>query len=274
MRSSKIRRILGVVVLSFLSILVFSPLLWMFLSSFKDAGEIWRTPPTLFPEEPTLSGYFELFQKMPFGRYFFNSVFVSVISTAISILTSMLAGYVFAKMRFRGKNTLFLLVLSSMMIPAQVTIVPNFMIVQQLGIYDTYLALILPQGITVFGIFLVRQFMLSFPQDYIEAARVDGMSEFRIFTKIIFPLSGTVISALAIFTFRGSWDSLLWPLVMTISNSMRTLPVGIAGLTTVHSPLMELILPASTITVVPVLIIFFIFQKQFVAGITMSGLKG
>jgi len=264
----------SVMVLAVLSFTTFSPLLWMVLSSFKGASEIWRTPPTIFPEDFTISGYLHLFQKMPFGRYFFNSVLVSVSSTMIAVLTSSLAGYVFSKIRFKGRDALFLIVLSSMMIPAQATIVPNYILIQKLGLFDTYLALILPQGISVFGIFLVRQFMSSLPMDYLEAARIDGVKEWRIFLQIVFPLSMPAVSALAIFAFRNSWDSLLWPLVMTISNTMRTLPVGIAGLTAVHSPLMELILPASTITVVPILLVFFIFQKKFVAGITMSGLKG
>jgi multiple sugar transport system permease protein len=265
--------ILRYVILSLLAIVVFFPLLWLVLSSFKGAAEIWRSPPTLFPENFTLSGYRDLFKKMPYGRYFLNSVFVAIVSTGISLFTSSLAGYIFAKIRFKGSGNIFVIVLACMMIPGQITIIPNYMTIQFLGLFDTYLALILPQGITVFGIFLMRQNMLSFPTDYIEAARMDGFSEFRIFLTIVLPLNVPAISALAIFSFRGSWDSLLWPLIMTASTEMRTLPVGIAGLTTVQSPIMELILPASTISVVPVLIVFFIFQKRFVQGITMSGLK-
>jgi multiple sugar transport system permease protein len=259
--------------LGLLSFLVFFPLLWMVLSSFKGVEEIWRNPPTVIPEKFTLSGYNELFKKMQFGRFFFNSLFVSITSTAMALFTSSLAGYVFAKLRFKGRDIIFGFILSSMMIPGQITLIPNFKTIHFLGIYDTYLALILPQGITVFGIFLIRQAMLSFPNEYIEAARIDGMGEFRIFSAIVFPLNLPAVSALAIFTFRGSWDSLLWPLIMTSSDSLRTLPVAISGLTKVHSPLMELILPASTLAVVPVLVVFFIFQKQFVQGITMSGLK-
>jgi multiple sugar transport system permease protein len=270
---NEIVRVIRYIVLSVLAVLVFFPLLWLVLSSFKGAAEIWKTPPTIFPENFTLSGYVDLFKKMPYGRYFFNSVFVAVISTTISLFTSSLAGYIFAKLRFKGRETIFILVLACMMIPGQITMIPNYMIIQFLGIHDTYLALILPQGITVFGIFLMRQNMLSFPSDYIEAARMDGFNEFKIFLTIVLPLNVPAISALAIFSFRGSWDSLIWPLIMTASTKMRTLPVGIAGLTTVQSPIMELILPASTISVIPILIVFFIFQKKFVQGITMSGLK-
>jgi multiple sugar transport system permease protein len=260
-------------ILGTLSFLVFFPLLWMILSSFKGVEEIWRNPPTVIPEKFTLSGYSGLFKKLQFGRCFFNSLFVSVVSTSIALFTSSLAGYIFAKIRFKGRDILFGFILSSMMIPGQITLIPNFKTIQFLGIYDTYLALILPQGITVFGIFLIRQAMLSFPSEYMEAARIDGMGEFKIFSVIVLPLNFPAISALAIFSFRGSWDSLLWPLIMTSSESLKTLPVAISGLTKVHSPLMELILPASTLAVVPVLVIFFIFQKQFVQGITMSGLK-
>ncbi|MDL2229846.1 carbohydrate ABC transporter permease [Treponema sp. OttesenSCG-928-L16] len=261
------------IVLSALSFIVFFPLLWMVLSSFKGAEEIWRSPPTFIPETWSISGYQELFRRMSFGRYFFNSIFVAAVSTVISLFTSSLAGYIFAKIRFRGRHVIFLLVLSSMMIPGQITMIPNYMLILALNLYDTYLALILPQGITVFGIFLIRQYLLSFPDEYIEAARIDGLGEFKIYSSIVVPLNLPAIAALAIFSFRGAWDNLLWPLIMTSSESMRTLPVAIASLTTVHSPLMELILPASTISIVPILIVFFIFQKQFVQGITMSGLK-
>lgn len=254
--------------------LVSGPLIWMILSSFKGSQELWQFPPTFWPHKPTIGGYHIVFSRMPFFRYFVNSIIVSVSASLLSLFTSSLAGYVFAKLRFRGRDTIFVLVLASMMIPSQVTLVPNYMIIRWLGWLNTYWALILPQGISVFGIFMIRQFMHSIPNDYIDAARIDGLSEFGIYARVILPLAKPALGALAIFTFKGSWDSLLWPLIMTTLPSMKTLPVGIAGLATVHSPEMHLLLPAATVSVVPVLLVFFLFQRQIIEGLTMSGLKG
>jgi multiple sugar transport system permease protein len=268
-----LRRATGIGILALASCVVSFPLLWMVISTFKPRTELWLFPPVIFPIAPTLDGFRMIFQRMPFARYFVNSVLVSVCATSLALFTSSLAGYIFAKIRFRGRDLLFVLVLSSMMIPSQVTIIPNYMIIRSLGLLNTYFALILPQGISVFGIFLVRQFMHGLPQDYIDAARIDGMREFSIYRRVILPLGKPVLATLAIFSFRGSWDSLLWPLIMTSTNEMRTLPAGIAGLATVHSPEYHLMLPAATLAVVPVLVVFTIFQRQFVEGIAMSGLK-
>lgn len=261
-------------ILAIVSFIISMPLIWMLLSAFKGAAELWMFPPTLWPVEPTISGFKEVFALLPFARNFFNSLFISACATFLVLLTSSLSGYVFAKIRFRSRNILFALVLSSMMIPGQITIIQNFVTIRFFGWLNTYQSLIIPQGISVFGIFLMRQFYHSIPQDYIDSARIDGLGELGIYMKIILPLSTAAISALAIFAFKGTWDNLLWPLIMTKTPEMRTLPVAIAGLATVHSPLMQLLLPAATIAVVPMMIVFFIFQRQFVEGITMSGLKG
>jgi len=251
-----------------------APLLWMILSSFKDVVEVWRFPPTVFPQRPTLSGYASVFARLPFGRSFFNSVFVSVSVTVLILLTSSLSGYVFGKFRFRWVRVLFVLVLSSMMIPGQLTIIQNFQTIRALGWINTYFALIIPAGISAFGIFMMRQFMDSIPDDYMDAARIDGLGEFQIFARVILPLCGSSVSALAIFAFHGSWNSLLWPLIMAVRPEMKTLPVAIAGLATVHSPLMELMLPAATVSVVPILVVFAIFQRQIIEGVAMTGIKG
>lgn len=261
------------VTMAVLAVLVSFPLVWMVLSSFKPNEELWRVTPTLWPENPTLDGYRHIFTQMPFARYFLNSLFVATATTVLAVLTSAIAGYVFAKFDFRGKNLLFMCILASMMIPGTVMIVPRYVLINTIGWTDTYMALIIPQGITVFGIFLMRQYMHGIPSDYIDAARVDGMSEFGIFAQIILPLCKPALSALAILSFIGSWDALLWPLVVISSDSMRTLPMGIAGLATVHSPLLTLMLPAATVTVIPIIIVFAIFQRQFVNAMTSSGLK-
>lgn len=255
------------------ALLVSFPLIWMIISSFKTSEELWRVTPTLLPASPSLEGYRHIFTQLPFGRYFLNSAIVAAATTAIAVVTSAIAGYVFAKFEFKWKRLTFFAILSSLMIPGPVMIIPRYILINWLGWIDTYWALIIPQGITVFGIFLMRQYIHAIPSDYIDAARVDGMGEFGIFARIILPLSRPALAALAILSFIGSWDALLWPLVVVNSDSMRTLPMGIAGLATVHSPILPLMLPAATISVVPVVLVFAIFQKQFVNAMTSTGLK-
>ena len=272
--NSTLKKVFLFFVLGLSAFIVSSPLLWMILSSFKGVEEIWQFPPTLWPHKPTISGYRSIFSLMPFARYFLNSTAVAISSTLLALFTSSLAGYVFSKLRFRGRDMLFILVLATMMIPAQTTLVPRYMIIRELGWLNTYWALIIPYGISPFAIFMIRQFLFSIPGDYIDAARIDGLSEFGIYSRIILPLAKPVIGALGIFLFLTSWNDLVWPLVVVMSPSMKTLPVGIAGLATVHSPEMHLLMPAATLSIVPVLIVFVFFQRQFVEGFTMSGLKG
>ena len=255
------------------ALLVSFPLIWMILSSFKTSQELSRLPPTIWPSEPSIAGYQYIFTEMPFARYFFNSVFVALVSTVIVVVTSSLAGYIFAKFEFRGKRLIFGAILGSMMVPGTVMLVPRYILISWLGWTDNYLALIVPQGISVFGIFMMRQYMHGIPADYIDAARVDGMSEFGIFAQIVLPLCRPAIAALAILSFIGSWQELLWPLVVISSDNMRTLPMGIAGLATVHAPALHLMLPAATVSVLPAVIVFALFQKQFVNAMTSTGLK-
>lgn len=255
------------------SALVFFPLFWMLLSSFKTAEELASLPPTIWPRYVSLAGYEYIFTKLPFGRYLFNSVVVSGLSTTLAVLTSALAGYIFAKFEFRGKAVIFVLILSSMMIPGAIMIIPRYLLVTWFNWNDTYIALIVPQGISVFGIYLMRQYMHGVPSDYIDAARVDGMSELGIFLKIMLPLCKPAIAALAILSFVESWGSLLWPLVVVSAPEYKTLPMGIAGLATVHSPLLQFMLPAAVVSVLPVIIVFAFFQRQFVDAMTSSGLK-
>lgn len=255
------------------SLIVSLPLIWMFLSSFKTTEELSRIPPTIWPLDVSLAGYEYIFTKLPFGRYFLNSVIVSSLSTALALFTSSLAGYIFAKFEFAGKKILFILILSSMMIPGAIMIIPRYLLINWFHWNDTYLALIVPQGISIFGIYLMRQYMHGVPSDYIDAARVDGMSEIGIFLKIMLPLCKPALAALAILCFVESWGALLWPLIVVSSPEYKTLPLGIAGLATVHSPLLHLMLPAAVVSVLPVIIVFALFQKQFVNAMTSSGLK-
>ncbi len=253
--------------------LVSFPLIWMVLSSFKTSEELARMPPTIWPENFSLAGYHYIFTRLPFARYFFNSVFVATASTVLAVLTSSLAGYIFAKFEFRGKGILFASILASMMIPGTTMLIPRYILINWLHINDSYAAIILPQGISVFGIFFMRQYMHGVPSDYIDAARVDGMSEVGIFLRIILPLCKPALAALAILCFVESWDALLWPLVAVTSQDLKTLPLGVAGLATVHSPQLQLMLPAAVVSVLPVIFVFAIFQRQFVNAMTSSGLK-
>ncbi len=222
----------------------------------------------------TLDNYVETFQAVPFARYYFNSIVVTVSVTVSQILISSLAAYAFARLRFRGRDGLFLLYLATLMIPFPVTLIPNFLIVKNLGWYDTYLALIMPGMFSVFSTFLLRQYYRGLPLDLDEAARMDGASSLRIWWQIVVPLSGPVLATLAIFTFQGVWNEFLWPLVVTSSENMRTIPVGLAAFVGQYSTAWNLLMAGSVIALLPVLVIYIIGQNWFVKGITLSGMGG
>lgn len=222
----------------------------------------------------TLNNYFETFQAVPFGRYYFNSLLVATTVTIFQILISSLAAYAFARLRFRGRETLFLLYLATLMIPFPVTLIPNFLIVKNLGWYDTYLALIVPSLFSVFSTFLLRQYYRGIPLDLDEAARMDGASSFRIWWQVVVPLSGPVLATLAIFTFQGSWNDFLWPLVVTTSERVRTIPLGLSMFVGQYSTAWNLLMAGAVIALLPVLIIYIVGQNWFVKGITLSGMGG
>jgi multiple sugar transport system permease protein len=222
----------------------------------------------------TLNNYVETFQAVPFGRYYFNSLLVSTTVTVFQILISSLAAYAFARLRFRGRDTLFLLYLATLMIPFPVTLIPNFLIVKNLGWYDTYLALIVPSLFSVFSTFLLRQYYRGIPLDLDEAARMDGASSFRIWWQVVVPLSGPVLATLAIFTFQGTWNDFLWPLVVTTSESVRTIPLGLSMFVGQYSTAWNLLMAGAVIALLPVLIVYMIGQNWFVKGITLSGMGG
>lgn len=250
------------------------PFLWMISASFKPLSEVIKVPPTWLPQHPTLHNYAEVFRQMPFGRFFLNSVIVAVVTVISVLLTSALAGYAFAKFHFPGKAVLFLFVLSTLMIPFQVRMVPLYVMLFDWKLVDTYTGLILPGLVDAFGIFLMRQFILSIPTELIDAARIDGASEPDIFVRIILPLSQPALSALAIFTLIGNWESFLWPLLVANSEAMYTLPIGLAQFSGRFLERIELQMAASTIAILPMVFAFFVLQRRFVEGITLTGLKG
>ena len=240
---------------------------------------------SLMPKEVILSrafawdlvnfnNYFEIFKAVPFGRFYWNSLFVAITTTLIQIITASLAAFAFARLRFRGRDALFLVYLATLMIPFQVTMIPNFILIRYLRWYDTYQALILPTAFSVFSTFLMRQYFMSVPLDLDEAARMDGAGSWRIWAQIIMPLSGPVLATLAIFNFQASWNDFLWPLVITNSLDMRTIPVGLSSFQGEFNTEWHLLMTGSVIALLPILIIYIIGQNWFVRGIAFSGMGG
>ena len=225
-------------------------------------------------DQITLNNYVETFRVVPFGRYFVNSTVTAVTVTVVQILISSLAAFAFARLRFRGREPIFLLYLATLMIPAQVTLIPNFLIITRIGIYDTLLALILPGLFSALSTFLLRQYFRSIPMDLDEAARMDGASSFRIWWQVIVPLSWPVMAALGIFTFQATWNDFLWPLVVTSSDTVRTIPIGLSYFVGQYSTAWNLLMAGSVIALLPVLVIYMVAQKSFVQGITLTGMGG
>jgi len=250
-----------------------APLVWMVSASFMPRGEASTFPPAFVPRSFTLEHYIDLFTRGNLARYLFNSAFLSVAVTFISLIINSMAGYAFAKYRFAGKDSLFKLLVSSMVIPAQVTMLPLFLMLNKMGLINTYMGVILPGMASIFGIFLIRQFALSIPDSLLEAARIDGAGDFRIYWMIVLPLCKPIFITLAIFTFMGTWNDFLWPLIVMTDDAMYTLPVALANLSLEHVQDTELMMAGSVMTIAPVLILFAAVQKYYISGIMAGGLK-
>jgi len=251
-----------------------APFLWMVSTSLMGEFEVFQFPPRFIPATLRWSNYPEAMGMQPFGRFFLNTAIVAGTSVAGQLLFCSMAAYAFARLRFPGRDRLFGAYLATMMIPAIVTVIPAFLLVSRLGLINTYPALFLPTISSVWGIFLLRQFFLTIPRDLEDAARVDGASELTIFWRIILPLSKPALATLAIFTFMASWKDFLWPLIVTNRTDMRTVEVGIAGFNSLYSTDWPHQMAAAVLVLLPVIIVFFIAQKYFVRGITLTGLKG
>jgi multiple sugar transport system permease protein len=222
----------------------------------------------------SLGSYVETFRVVPFGRYMLNSAVVSIAVTVGQILIASLAAFAFARLRFRGREAIFLLYLTTLMIPEQVTLIPRFLIIKNLGWYDSLLALIVPGLFSALSTFLLRQYYRSIPMDLDEAARMDGASSLRIWWQVVIPLSWPVMAALTIFRFQTAWNDFLWPLVVTSSDKMRTIPIGLSYFVGQYSTAWNLLMAGSVIALLPVLVIYLLAQKTFVQGITMTGMGG
>lgn len=255
-------------------IVVTSPFVWMALSSVKGEGEIRRVPPTWLPEAPTLDNFRELFDRLDFVQFFTNSVVVAIAVTLGNLVFCSMLGYALAKFEFAGRKALFWLVLGTLMIPGMVTLVPLFVLVANMGMINSYMGLILPFLAAPFGVFLMRQFFLAMPDELIDAARVDGAGEFRIFAKIVMPLAKPALAVLAILTFLGSWNSFLWPLVVATTEDKYTLPVALALYSTGQNQTdYGLLLAGAVVVVVPILVLFLLLQRYIVQGVSMTGIK-
>jgi multiple sugar transport system permease protein len=250
------------------------PLVWMVAVSFMAPGEASHFPPPLLPKHATLVNYRSLFADAGIGRYFLNSLLLALGATLLSLLFNVGAGYAFAKLHFRGREKLFRMLLGALVIPGQVAMLPLFLMLKQLGLVNTFAGVLIPSAASIFGIFLVRQYALTIPDALLEAARMDGAGELRIFRAIVLPLLGPILVTLALFSFLGSWNDFMWPLIILTDKDQYTLPVAIASLSSEHVQDNELMMASSVLTVVPVLLIFLGLQRYYLQGLTMGSVKG
>ncbi|MEU9889418.1 carbohydrate ABC transporter permease [Sphaerisporangium sp. NPDC051011] len=249
------------------------PLVWMVTTSFKPESEIVSFPPRLLPETFTLDNYTGVWERLPFTQLFLNTVVFAGVVTVCSLLLDSMTAYALARLRFRGKGAVFVLVLVLLMVPFQVTLIPLYDLLAHLGWINTFQGLIVPRLTNAFGIFFLRQFLLSIPRDLEDAARVDGASEFRIYWRIVMPLAVPALLTLALFHFMYNWNDLLWPLIITQDASRQTLPAGLALFMGQHVVEYGPLMAASVMTLLPVVIFFIIIQRRFVAGMATTGIR-
>ncbi len=256
------------------AVVMLVPFVWMVSTSLKTPAAVFVYPPEWLPNPVVWKNYADVTRTMPFLRYLLNTAFVAGSVTFLQLVVSSLAAYAFARLRFPGRDRLFLAYLATLMVPGQVTLIPDFLIVKYLGWIDTYQALIIPQVFSAFGTFLLRQFFLTIPRDLEDAARIDGASLFGFYRKILLPLSGPALATLCVFTFTAQWNNFLWPLIVVNDAQMRTLTVGLRALVGQFTVQYQLLMAGSVISLVPMVVIFLLAQRAFVRGIAMTGLGG
>ncbi len=249
------------------------PLVWMLSVSLMSPGEASTFPPPLVPGHATLDNYRELFGRADIGRYLVNSVFLTTAVTAVSLVFNVGAGYAFAKLEFAGRDRIFRTLLGALVIPSQVAMVPLFLLLKQLGLVNTYGGVIVPAMAGIFGIYLVRQYALSIPSALLEAARIDGASELRIFRSVVVPVLKPIIVTLAVFTLLGTWNDFMWPLIVLTDQERYTLPVALASLSREHVQDNELMMAGSVLTTLPVLLVFLALQRHYIAGLLVGSVK-
>ncbi len=262
------------VLLTLGALIMIVPFIWMLSTSLKDQQQLFAWPPNWIPNPFVWKNYTDVIDRINFGLYGFNSLKITLAVTLGRLVFCSMAGYAFARMKFPGSNFLFLMTLATMMISSQITLVPNFIIMRFLGLTDTHLGVILPQLADGFSIFMMRQFFLTFPYELEDAAKLDGCNPFMFYMKILLPNSKPILATLAVMTFQGVWNDFLWPLVMLTTPAKRTLAVGLSYLVGQYTTRWDLQMAGSVLTVLPILILFFVLQRYFVQSIKMTGLKG
>ena len=250
------------------------PLLWMLSVSFMAPGTASALPPPLLPAHPTFGNYRELFAHAGMGRYVLNSLFISSAIAALALVCNLMAGYAFAKLRFAGRERLFQALIGALVIPAQVAMLPLFLLLKYAGLVNSYAGVIVPGMATIFGIYLVREYARSVPDELLEAARMEGAGEWLIFTRIVLPLLKPVMVTLTVFTFLAAWNDFMWPLIILTGQNRYTLPLALASLAREHSEDTELMMAGSVITVLPVLVLFLSLQRYYLQGLLLGSVKG
>jgi multiple sugar transport system permease protein len=256
------------------AVLAAAPMLWMLSASLMPAGEATTYPPRLLPRVPTLEHYRALFTRLDLGRNLLNSSLIAFTVTAVSLVVNSMAGYAMAKLRFRGRDRLFGVLSAGLIMPVQVAMLPLFLLFKQLGLINTYWGVIVPSLASIFGIFLIRQYTRAIPDDLLDAARIDGASELRIYWSVVLPVIRPILATLSIWTFLTTWNDFMWPLIVLSDSSRYTLPVALANLVGEHVQDTELMMAGSVITVLPVMLTFLALQRYYVEGITAGSVKG
>ena len=272
--AARLGRLATYAVLAVLGTTMLIPFVWMVSTSLMTNLEVYQFPPRLLPDDPQWSNYAGAMTQLPFGRFFLNTILVTLAAVAGQLVTCSMAAYAFARLRFRGRDKLFALYLATMMIPTIVTLIPAFLIISTFGWMNTYWALFTPLLTSAWGIFLLRQFFQTLPSHYEDAARLDGASDWTIYWRIILPLSKPALATLAIFAFMNAWKDFLWPLIVTSKNEMRTVELGIAMFSSIYGTNWPYQMAAAVVVLVPILVVFFFTQKYFIEGISLTGLKG
>lgn len=273
-RKSKVYTWILFAMLLVVSISMLIPFFWMLSTSLKPIGEVFAYPPIWIPRNPEWKNYSTVWKAVPFGRYMLNSFIMSSCITVLHIIVASMAAFAFARLEFPGRDRLFLLYLATLMVPGQVTMIPNFILIKLLHWTDTYQGLIIPNVFTAFGVFLLRQFFMTIPKEYEDAARIDGASYLQIYSRIILPLSIPALSTLAVFTFVFQWNNLIWPLIVVNKENMKTLTVGLASFQGMYGTSWNLLMAAAVMGIIPSVVAFLIGQRYLIKGITLTGLKG
>jgi multiple sugar transport system permease protein len=256
------------------AIMALLPVVWMVAASFMPAGEATTLPPKFVPTDPTIEHYRAVFTRLDMGRYLLNSTLVALTVTATSLIINAMAGYAFAKLRFRGRSGIFRVLTAGLMLPVQVVMLPLFLIFKQIGLINTYWGVIIPSMASIFAIFLIRQYATAIPDDLLDAARIDGASEARIFRTVVLPVITPILATLAIWTFLTTWNDFMWPLIVLSDERRYTLPVALANLLGEHVQDVELMMAGSVLTVTPVLVVFLFLQRYYIRGIMAGSVKG